>query len=175
METNHIEAKYPLSFREEDARALGEHLRLRHSVELVGMKRVGISNFLRFFLYHKDIVPTYINRGEKHLFVPVDLNHLFEIDLFPFWVLIFKRLADAVSQFEISEKIKKDVSVMFLETIQSRDVFLTIETFRKVLSEVVKQGILPTFFFLRFDSSFSTRFPNNLLVVSSKKRAKEVC
>ena len=45
------ESVYPVTFRKQDASALGSHLLLRHSVEIVGIKRVGISNFLRFFLY----------------------------------------------------------------------------------------------------------------------------
>jgi len=121
MDPKYIEAKYPLTFRQEDAQKLGEHLRLRSSVELVGVKRVGISNFLRFFLFHGGVISKYINHGEKHLFIPVDLNNLFEIDLFPFWILTFKRFVDRVEKFEgISPKIKKDVSVAFLESIQSR-------------------------------------------------------
>ena len=43
-----IESTYPLSFRQDEAGHLGEQLQQSHSVELVGMKRVGINNFLRF-------------------------------------------------------------------------------------------------------------------------------
>ncbi|MEX2027950.1 MAG: helix-turn-helix domain-containing protein [Candidatus Curtissbacteria bacterium] len=172
MESTHIEAKYPLDFREDDARALGEHLHLRHNVELVGMKRVGISNFLRYFLYHKDIVPRYIGRAEKHLFIPVDLNNLVEIDLFPFWILTLKRLADKVERSaDIPDKVKKDISVRFLETIQSKDAFLAIESLRKSIAEVVKEGVMPTFFFIRFDrlaSAISIEFFRNLIGLSEE-------
>lgn len=171
MESNHIEAKYPLTFREEDARTLGEHLRLRHNVELVGMKRVGISNFLRFFLYHQDIVPKYVNHGEKHLFIPIDLNNLVEIDLFPFWILTFKRLADGVERSDVPQKVKKDISVRFLETIQSRDAFMAIESLRKSISEIAREGVLPTFFFLRFDrlaDAITTEFFRNLIALTEE-------
>ena len=50
MDNGVIEASYPITFRQNEARVLGEHLKNRHSVVLIGMKRVGISNFLRFFL-----------------------------------------------------------------------------------------------------------------------------
>jgi len=63
MENKTIEALYPISFRQEDASVLGEHLKNRNSVILTGMKRVGISNFLRFFLNHKKISKTYISDG----------------------------------------------------------------------------------------------------------------
>lgn len=181
MVTNHIEAKYPLTFREEDAKLLGEHLRLRHSVELVGMKRVGISNFLRFFLYHRGVTRKYIRGlvsrkldikgGEKHLFIPVDLNHLVEIDLFPFWILTFKRLADSVLGSAISEKVKKDISVRFLETIQERDAFLAIESLGKSIAEIVREGFMPTFFFLRFDrlaGAITNEFFSNLVGLSDE-------
>lgn len=171
MELTQLEAKYPLSFREEDAKALGEHLKLRHSVELVGMKRVGISNFLRFFLYHKDIVATYINHTEKHLFIPVDLNNLSKIDLFPFWTLTFKRFSDKVEASDISAEIKKAISVRFLETIQSRDTFLTIEALRNSISQIIGEGVMPTFFFLRFDrlaSVITEEFFGNLTALDEQ-------
>ncbi|MCR4324374.1 MAG: helix-turn-helix domain-containing protein [Candidatus Curtissbacteria bacterium] len=151
MNNVYIEGKYPLSFREEDAKELGEHLRLRHSVELVGAKRVGIGNFLRFFLYREGVVEKYINHGESHLFVPVDLNDLVEIDLFAFWVLSFKRLADVAENSNISAEVKKKISDLFLDSIQSKDAFLTIESLRQALLELIRSDILPTIFFLHFD------------------------
>ena len=73
-DSNHIiESLYPLDFRKEDSERLGTLLSQRRSVALVGMKRVGISNFLRFFLNHKDIVPTFL-RGDNHFFIPVEQN-----------------------------------------------------------------------------------------------------
>lgn len=147
----HIEASYPITFRAGDAKVLGGHLRLRHNVELVGAKRVGISNFLRFFLYHKDIVSHYIDPAQKHLLIAVDLNDMVEIDVFAFWILTFKRLADIIEIAPVSDEIKKDISALFLDAIQSRHIFLAVEGLRKALVQLVHEGILPTFFFLRFD------------------------
>ena len=76
MQVPVLETSYPITFQKEDAALLGEYLRKRQGVNIVGMKRVGISNFLRFFLRHKDIIPTYISKTDKHLFIPVDLNDL---------------------------------------------------------------------------------------------------
>src|SRR5579872_1254288 len=105
-----IEELYPITFRKDDAQQLGTHLKNRHSVMLVGMKRVGISNFLRFFLSHKEIQNIYINDGRKHLFVTIDLNDLVEKERYPFWVLTFKRIADAVEESSIDEKSKKHIA-----------------------------------------------------------------
>lgn len=146
-----IETKYPLSFRRQDAQKLGEHLKLRHSVELIGAKRVGISDFLRFFLYRKGVVQKYIERENFHLFVAVDLNDLVEREIFPFWILSFKRLADSVEKFPVEPKLKREVSALFLSAIQSQDLFLTLEYLREALAKVTKHGILPTIFFIRFD------------------------
>src|SRR3990167_9619471 len=152
MDTSYLEVDYPISFRQEDAKNLGGHLRLRHSVELVGMKRVGISNFLRFFLNHPKIVETYINRAETHLFIPVDLNDLVEIEIFPFWILTFKRLVDKVGASDkLMEKTKKEISVLFLDAIQSQDLFLAVDGLRKALILICENGVLPTLFYLRFD------------------------
>lgn len=151
MDIDFTESRYPLSFRAKDANNLGEHLRLRHSVELIGIKRVGISNFLRFFLYHPKIVSTYINHGEKHLFIPVDLNDLIEREIYPFWILTFKRIVDVVEKGDFSPDLQKEIASLFLESIQTQDHFLTIENIRASLLKIVEADTLPTLFFIRFD------------------------
>lgn len=151
MANSIIETKYPLSFRKEEAKKLGEHLRLRHSVEIIGMKRVGISDFLRFFLYRRGIISKYIDKQQFHLFVTVDLNDLIEREVYPFWILTFKRLVDAVEKFKVKESLRKEIAVLFLNSIQSGDLFLTVENIRTAFRKIVDEGIVPTVFFIRFD------------------------
>lgn len=146
-----IETTYPLSFREEDAKRLGEHLRHRHSVDLIGMKRVGISNFLRFFLYRPEIVSKYIGLDEQYLFIPVDLNDLVERETYPFWSLTLKRIVDVVNASHLPGVDKERIESLFVSSIQSQDLFLLIDSVRQALLETMSKGVLPTLFFLRFD------------------------
>src|SRR3954467_8509647 len=111
MTLSTIESAYPLSFRQEDAKALGEHLHHRHPVDLIGMKRVGISNFLRYFLYHDGVKEKFISNEEQHLFIPVDLNDLVERELYAFWTLTFKRVIDVVEDSELSQELKEKISL----------------------------------------------------------------
>lgn len=151
MRQSVIEASFPLTFRQEDAQNLGRHLKNRSSVVLVGMKRVGINNFLRFFLYHEKIVKTYISSSQKHLFIPVDLNDLVEKEIFPFWRLTFKRIIDALESSNYSPSLKTYAQELFSNSIQSQDLFLTIEGVRKSLQKIVESGVFPNLFFIRFD------------------------
>ncbi len=151
MDTKIEEASYPLSFRKKDSETLGNHIKNRHSVVLVGMKRVGISNFLRFFLHREGIKEEYIQDSKNHLFIPIDLNDLVERELYPFWVLTLKRIEDSVEKSELSQKTKKYIETLFLDSIQSQDLFLTIDSIRKSLEHLVEEGFTPTIFFLRFD------------------------
>lgn len=166
MENLIIEATYPIEFRSEDAKALGNYLKGRHSVMLIGMKRVGISNFLRFFLNHKDIIPTYISKTEKHLLIPVDLNDLVEREIFPFWILTLKRIVDEVEKSEyFDKKVKKEIEHLFLDGIQSKNLFLLMDAIRQSISRVIQSGVLPSLFFLRFDrmkDAATSEFFNNL-------------
>ncbi len=146
-----IEATYPLSFRSSDAQKLGNHLSHSHSVDFIGMKRVGISNFLRFFLYNKDIVRTYIDPREQYLFIPVDLNDLVEQEIFPFWTLLLKRIVDVVSHAALPDDVKHRIESSFLDSIQSRDLFLLIDSVRNALVGIVEHGMTPVIFLLRFD------------------------
>lgn len=166
MENLVVETTYPLIFREEDARKLGKYLQEHHSVVLIGMRRVGINNFLRFFLYHKDIIPTYISKTDKHIFIPVDLNDLVEREMFPFWILTLKRIVDVVQMSSFfDKKTKKEVERYFLDSIQSKELFLTIDCIRKTLLLIIQNGVFPTLFFLRFDrikDAASAEFFDNL-------------
>lgn len=146
-----IEAEYLLGFREKDTLTLGDHLKHRHSVDLIGMKRVGISNFLRFFLAHPAVVSTYISKEEKHLFITVDLIDLVEREIFPFWALTLKRIADSVERAEIPPDKKKFIESLFLKTIQTQDNFVAIDSVRQALVTLIDLGIYPTLFLLRFD------------------------
>src|SRR3989344_6183051 len=150
MNPNLVEQSYPIDFRKEEAQNLGNHIKNRRSVVLTGMKRVGISNFLRFFLYHDGISKKYLDEG-LHFIIPVDLNDLVEREIYPFWVLTFKRLADAVEKSTMPTAIKKQVDLYFLDSIQSQDLFLTIDYLRKSLVYLCEKDYLPTIFFIRFD------------------------
>jgi DNA-binding winged helix-turn-helix (wHTH) protein len=146
-----IEADYPVTFRQDDAKQLGEYLKNRQSVVLIGAKRVGISNFLRFFLYHKDISSTYIKDNKNHLLIPVDLNDLVEREIYSFWTLTLKRIVDFVGESSLSDSVKKQIESLFLNTIQSQDLFLITDGVRKAINILVDNDILPTLFFIRFD------------------------
>lgn len=151
MENVIIESLYPISFRQKDAAVLGQHLKNRNSVVLLGVKRVGISNFLRFFLNHKEIACKYIADGNTHLFIPVDLNDLVEREVFPFWILTLKRILDSVEKSTLKEQTKKYIERLFLDSMQSKDTFLTIESVKKSLAKITQEGIFSTLFFIRFD------------------------
>lgn len=151
MEQKSIEASYPITFREEHATLLGSHLRRHDSVVIMGMKRVGISNFLRFFLHHKDIASTYIDTNAKHLFIPVDLNDLVEREIFPFWTLTLKRLVDTIEASTLSEQTKAQARRLFSESIQLKDLFVTVDSVQKVLNQLIAADRIPVLFLIRFD------------------------
>lgn len=146
-----IEAGYPIGFRKNEASLLGNLLNRHQSVVLIGMKRVGISNFLRFFLNHDGIDSTYIKNSDPQMFVKVDLNDLIERNLSAFWTLLLTRLVDCVQNSGISETDKRICRKLFVQSIQLKDHFFTLESVRKVLETLVHGGVSPTLFLIRFD------------------------
>ncbi|MFI5265257.1 MAG: helix-turn-helix domain-containing protein [Candidatus Levyibacteriota bacterium] len=158
MKSGTVEASYPIYFRENDAKKLGLLIQNRRSVVLVGMRRVGISNFLRFFLNHPGVAAQYVKQPMP-LFIPVDLNDLVEREIFPFWILTLKRIVDYVEQAIENEAIKKKISQLFLDSIQSQDLFLTIDGIRKSLVMLTNNGYSPTLFFIRFDRIIDAATP----------------
>jgi len=151
MQTPVLEKAYPITFQQKEAKKLGEYLRQRQCINIVGMKRVGISNFLRFFLRHEDIISTYVSDKDVHLFIPVDLNDLVEQEIYPFWTLTLKRILDATEQSDLAPEIKQKISELFDKSIQFQDLFLVIDNIRQALNLLVASGVYPTIFFLPFD------------------------
>ncbi|EFK94848.1 protein containing Signal transduction response regulator, C-terminal domain [sediment metagenome] len=159
------EATYPITFRSGDAKRLGSHLKNHDSVVMIGMKRVGINNFLRFFLHHPGVPKTYIDNGTPHVFIPVDLNDLVEREIFPFWTLLLKRSVDVVERLNLPEKEKQAARKLFSESIQLKDLFLTIDSVQKVLNIIIDGNFYPTIFLIRFDRlelAFTQEFFHNL-------------
>jgi hypothetical protein len=157
---------YPLSFRVSDCATLLKHLARRDSVELIGMKRVGINNFLNFFLFHDEFQKKRreaIGRQEVTIFV--DLNDLVERELFSFWRLTLKRMTDAIMQQVDDEMLVRKVNGLFLSCIQSGDFFLTFDGVRECIAALSRSGYVVTLVFNRFDrikDAVSQEFFDNL-------------
>ena len=89
--------------------------------------------------------------------------------------MTFKRINDAVQSAAVSEKLKREINLLFLDSIQERDTFLTLENIRQALSKIVKAKIIPTIYLIRFDRIVSvcdSQFFSNLegLVDSSGRK-----
>lgn len=170
MSNQLIETLYPIDFRVKLSKQLGQHLHNRHSVEIIGMKRIGISNFLRFFINHKHIDKTFINNTKPRLLIPVDLNDLIERELFPFWRLTFKRIVDSLEKIDIKPEVKDKVANTFLTSIQTGDLLMTIDGVRDSLIEISNSGYIPTLFLIRFDrlkNTINSEFFHNLSSIIS--------
>jgi DNA-binding winged helix-turn-helix (wHTH) protein len=123
-----------------------EHIARHHSMQLIGMKRVGINNLIQHFFAHKNY-PS----NQTYLFVMVDLNNLVEREAFPFWQLTLKRIVDAVRDAKLPPQIEKKVTRIFENCIQYENILMTYDGIRESLHEIVNAGIYPVIFFTRFD------------------------
>src|SRR3989338_681540 len=153
-----IEAEYPATFRKSDTKALSDVIKRHQSVELIGMKRVGISNFLRYYLYNPAVKSTYFSptKKETFLFIPIDLNNLIERERYPFWLLTFKRILDAVEHSDFPDSTKINIEKIFDTAIQYKESFFIVDGIRKALTELTKQKITPVLFMIRFDRLIAT-------------------
>jgi DNA-binding response OmpR family regulator len=148
---NTVDFSYPLSFRSSDAKTLGDHIKHKNSVNLVGMKRVGINNFLQFYFTNPQIPKNYLDPAIQYLFVMIDLNDLVEREIYPFWTLTLKRLVDALDTISNSTELKKQSKKLFVESIQLKDLFITVDCVQKIVSLMVQAGYYPIILFNRFD------------------------
>jgi hypothetical protein len=159
------EAAYPISFHNHLSTELGKHLKDRQPVVLIGMKRVGTNNFLRFFLYHPEIIKTYVDPKECHLFIHVDLYDLAELNIRLFWLLTLKRIIEATADISTLNKCQDEFREIMDAAMQTQDVIWLFDFVRSTLQKIIENGVLPTIFFIRFDrltEIVSNEFFNNL-------------
>jgi DNA-binding winged helix-turn-helix (wHTH) protein len=148
------EANFPANFRLNDVKTLTSCLDQHHSVVLIGMKRVGVSNFLKFFVNRQ--------KNRRQFFIYVDLNDLIELTLSAFWILILTRLVDNVQKSKLAEAGKRRSRRLFIQSIQLKDDFFTLESIRKILAEITAAGLMPVYFINRFDRLEKTMTPELL-------------
>ncbi len=146
MQNARQESHYPLSFRTTDVKFFEELIARRHSMQLIGMKRVGINNLIQHFFTHKNYPSNH-----TYLFVMVDLNNLVEREAFPFWQLTLKRIVDAVRDGEVPSPIEKKITRIFENCIQYENILMTYDGVREALHTIVTADIYPVVFFTRFD------------------------
>lgn len=108
------EAVYPASFRQQETDDILTILRQHQSVTIVGMKRVGVSNFLRF-ITHNPKIRARLNNGKQTVFVYLDTNDLTEITLQQFWLLLLKRLHDTATELPTTKQ--EEVDKIYQRTI----------------------------------------------------------
>lgn len=136
------------------------------------MKRVGISNFLRFFLNHEQVKQTYIGKdAEKQVFVAIDLNNLVERTSLAFWMLTLKRIVDMIESSALNEELQQKSQSLFNQAIQLSDTFFTLDAVQKILRALHEHGLYTTLFFIRFDrlqEMISPEFFANILAVKEE-------
>lgn len=145
-----VETTYPLTFREADTEVLARHIQDQSSVVLVGMKRIGISNFLRFFLYHPEVRRRFLP-DKNYLFVAVDANDLVALDPLALWTLMLKRLGEAIEQANLETDLQHLASQLLTESWAQHNLLFTFEAVRQVITRIVQAGWYPVLFWLRFD------------------------
>lgn len=153
------ESEYPLTFRSKETHELADHIKHHRHVELVGMKHVGISNFLRFFLYNPAVSKKYFGKKTPHLLIPVDLLDLVDQEIYPFWLLTLKRIDDSVRSSGVEAEIANKISHLFEKAIQIKDLFFTLDCIRQSLYLLARADYFPTIFFIRFDRIANSMTP----------------
>jgi len=149
------ETYYPLKFRQEDSIKLANAIARMHSLEIIGMKRVGISNFLRYFIHHPKLI-TNLKLDPRVVFIEVDLNDLIERELFPFWRLLLKRIIDKSNELPISSELKDKLNHIFIKAIQFNDLLFTIDSVKETIKSIITAGYKPVIFLIRFDRLIDT-------------------
>lgn len=147
------EAAYPINYREKDTATICDLVKRQESVCVVGMKRVGISNFLRFLAFNEDVKEKYFGDDMNNfLFVVTDANDLIKISPKNFWLMLFARFVESINENIADEKIKREVATLYKETQNQGDPFFIFDNLKKTILLVTTNSNLNIIFFLiRFD------------------------
>lgn len=155
------EARLPLTFRKQEVSDVLKLLE-NQSLTLVGMKRVGVSHFLRFLTYHPALRK---NSKKPQIIIYLDTNDLVELSGRQFWLLLLKRLYDIRYVLEEIEQQKIiEICTKLLETNTHEELFL-LEGVKEVARIYASSNQRLVIIFARFDRLlpiFSEQFFGNL-------------
>lgn len=158
------EASYPLSFRTKETADILKILGQRQSFTLVGMKRVGVSNFLRFIAFNPKIQEKLGSRQDT-LFVYLDANDLTEIEPNLFWLLLLKRLKDVAIHLDASRREEVEEIYKNLSTSENREPLFLLEGVKEIAQIFAESDCYLVLVLARFDRLlplFSEQFFANL-------------
>ncbi|MBD3363163.1 hypothetical protein GF362_05570 [Candidatus Dojkabacteria bacterium] len=159
--TKYIESKYSKNYRSDIAKRLTKLIKNRHAIELIGMKRVGIANFLRFYLYNENCRKHYFGESSSKLFIPIDFAELVERKQIYVWISILQRILDQViSSEQIPADIKKEVTMLCEKSLKDKEIFVTYDSILKSLQMVSELGIHSVLFLIRFDRILDVLSPD---------------
>lgn len=143
------EASYPANYREKNTQAICGLIKKQESVCVVGMKRVGISNFLRFLAFNPKVKEKYFGEEKgKFLFVVTDANDLIEVSSKAFWVMLLARLTEAAKEDTIDEKTRKTLARLYKEAQDQKDPFFIFDNLKKGVGLLTANTNLNLIFFL---------------------------
>lgn len=148
MKKHWIEAQFSKNYRFKEVKAVKTYISKRLSVELIGMKRVGISNFLRYYLSHHTNEKSDITND---FYILVDLNYLSERELGYFWRLCLKSIIDRALDLNLSTELKKRIKEAAQSLKETDDLLQVMGEITAILSLIAESGYMPTLVFLRFD------------------------
>lgn len=186
------EATYPADYRKEDATAICDLIKKQESVCVVGMKRVGISNFLRFLAFNKSVKEKYFGgEQDKFLFIVTDANDLIEVSPRAFWTMLLTRFIETIKQNLKDEKLKTNLDRLYKENQSQSDPFFIFNSLKGGSELVSANSKLNLIFFLihfdRLTELFNLQFFANLqalrdtakhrisYILTTRRRLPELC
>lgn len=158
------ETSYPLSFRKQATDDVLQVLSQHQSLTIVGMKRVGVSNFLRFITFNPKIHDR-LQNGKLSSFIYLDTNDLASINIEQFWLLLLKRLVDAAAH--LPDKQQQAIQAIYNKTIlhTKTDILFLLEGVKEIAAVFVESKSYLVIVLARFDRLlpiFSEQFFANL-------------
>lgn len=130
--------------RLEDRKFLDSCIEKGQDVELIGMKRVGIGNFLDVFLKESIHIQT-------KLFVRINIQELYDIEGRSFYTLLLKDFVNSILRSSCEESIKRS-ALTLEESLQTHgDIHHVKEIIYSILNILQKNNIPVVIFFIRFD------------------------
>jgi hypothetical protein len=151
MLTKYIEEKLPSPFRKQEIKDLLNLLCKGNSVEIVGIKKIGISSFLKFFLINSGVSKLLRSKIKDIFLIPVDMTDLADRSPLAFWRLTFKRILDQIEQLNISPNLKEQLNSKFITSIQLDDIFYTKDSVTEAITKICELGFTPLLIFIGFD------------------------
>lgn len=139
---------------EDYAQKIAQLVDTNQSIELIGMKNVGITTFVNNYLLQEKPLSRFSKYKHSLVLCEINMYDLIEINTVSFYQLFLKRILEKIEELIAEGKLEITLKSTVPHTVKATDLLTLTDTTRYLLEQLKKKRLRCVIIFNRFDRIF---------------------